>query len=185
MLPDPRSRRDLRCCGHAPITSMGIRDKPIAAGSPWQNSFAERLIGTIRRECADHIVVLREAHLRRLLREYARYYNTVRTHRSLDQHAPVSRPVRIGRIVSHALVGLHRELESPPDSPRRYRRTSVTRSDRITRSRPTCNLSDQILELGIESRRGLKQRRIFAGGHHQRRWQVIDDRHTLAILVLH
>src|SRR5262252_4646882 len=58
---------------------MGIRDKPIAAGSPWQNSFAERLIGTIRRECADHIVVLREAHLRRLLREYARYYNTVRT----------------------------------------------------------------------------------------------------------
>src|SRR6516165_10789176 len=52
-----------------------------------------------------------------------------------------------------------------------------------TRSRPTCNLSDQILELGIESRRGLKQRRIFAG-HHQRRWQVIDDRHALAILVL-
>jgi len=88
------------------LRAMGIRDKPIAAGSPWQNSFAERLIGTIRRECADHIVVLREAHLRRLLREYARYYNTVRTHRSLDQHAPVSRPgQRIGRIVSHALVG--------------------------------------------------------------------------------
>src|SRR5215471_18647905 len=53
-----------------------------------------------------------------------------------------------------------------------------------TRSRPPCNLSDQILELGIESRRGLKQRRIFAG-HHQRRWQVIDDRHALAILVLY
>src|SRR5262245_57274059 len=88
------------------LRAMGIRDKPIAAGSPWQNSFAERLIGTIRRECADHIVVLREAHLRRLLREYARYYNTVRTHRSLDQHAPVPRPgQRIGRIVSHALVG--------------------------------------------------------------------------------
>src|SRR5262252_5993641 len=52
-----------------------------------------------------------------------------------------------------------------------------------TRSRPTCNLSDQILELEIESRRGLKQRRIFAG-HHQRRWQVINDRHALAILVL-
>jgi transposase InsO family protein len=57
---------------------MGIRDKPISAGSPWQNSFAERLIGTIHRECVDHIVVLGEAHLRRILREYARYYNTAR-----------------------------------------------------------------------------------------------------------
>jgi hypothetical protein len=49
---------------------MDIRDKPFAAGSPWQNSFAERLIGTIRRECVDHIVVLGETHLRRILREY-------------------------------------------------------------------------------------------------------------------
>jgi Integrase core domain len=70
------------------LQAMGIRDKPIAPGSPWQNSFAERLIGTIRRECVGHIVVLGEAHLRRILREYARYYNTVRTHRSLDQDAP-------------------------------------------------------------------------------------------------
>src|SRR5215831_2081708 len=53
-----------------------------------------------------------------------------------------------------------------------------------TRSRPACNLSDQILKLGIESGRGLKQSRILMG-HHQRRWQVIDDRHALAILVLH
>src|SRR6516165_5124024 len=57
------------------LRAMGIRDKPIAAGSPWQNSFAERLIGTIRRECVDHIVVRGETHLRRILREYARYYN--------------------------------------------------------------------------------------------------------------
>jgi hypothetical protein len=85
------------------LRAMGIRDKPVAAGSPWQNSFAERLIGTIRRECVDHIVVLGETHLRRILREYAGYYNTARTHRSLDQDAPVSRPVQqIGRIVSHA-----------------------------------------------------------------------------------
>src|SRR5262249_32660683 len=93
------------------LRAMGIRDKPIAAGSPWQNSFAERLIGTIRRECVDHIVVLGEAHLRRILREYARYYNTARTHRSFDQDAPVSRPVQqIGRIVSYALVGgLHHQ----------------------------------------------------------------------------
>ena len=51
------------------LRAMGIRDKPISAGSPWQNSFAERLIGTVRRECVDHIVVLGEAHLRRILRE--------------------------------------------------------------------------------------------------------------------
>jgi transposase InsO family protein len=93
------------------LRAMGIRDKPIAPGSPWQNSFAERLIGTIRRECVDHIVVLGETHLRRILREYAGYYNTARTHRSLGQDAPVSRPVQqIGRIVSHALVGgLHHQ----------------------------------------------------------------------------
>ena len=62
---------------------MGIRDKPITAGSPWQNSFAERLIGTIRRECEDHIVVLGEAHLRRILREYARYYKRASQHPSV------------------------------------------------------------------------------------------------------
>src|SRR5213596_1454402 len=88
------------------LRAMGIRDKPIAAASPWQNSFAERLIGTIRRECVDHIVVLGETHLRWMLQEYARYYNTARTHRSLDHDAPVSRPVQqIGRIASHAIVG--------------------------------------------------------------------------------
>ena len=47
--------------------AMGIRDKPIAPGSPWQNGFAERLIGSIRRECVDHVIVLGEAHLRRIL----------------------------------------------------------------------------------------------------------------------
>ena len=54
---------------------MGIRDKPTAPASPWQNGFAERLIGSIRRECVDHFVVLGEAHLRRVLRSYTRYYN--------------------------------------------------------------------------------------------------------------
>ena len=57
------------------LRAMGIRDKPIAPGSPWQNGFAERLIGSIRRECVDHIVVLGETHLRRVLKSYARYYN--------------------------------------------------------------------------------------------------------------
>ena len=79
----------------------GIRDKPTALGSPWQNGFAERLIGSTRRERLDHIVVFGEAHLRRILRSYARYYNEVRTHRSLDKDAPVFRPVqRTGSIKS-------------------------------------------------------------------------------------
>jgi hypothetical protein len=54
----------------------------------------ERLIGSIRRECVDHIIVLGEMHLRRVLKSYADYYNSVRTHRSLNKDAPVSRPVR-------------------------------------------------------------------------------------------
>ena len=56
------------------LRAMGIRDKPIAPGSPWQNGYAERLIGTVRRECVDHLIVLGEAHLRRIVREYAGYY---------------------------------------------------------------------------------------------------------------
>ena len=59
---------------------MGIRDQPIAAGSPWQNVYAERLIGTIRRECIDHMIVFGEAHLRRMLSEFAIYYNESRIH---------------------------------------------------------------------------------------------------------
>ena len=65
------------------LRAMGIRDKPIAPASPWQNGFAERLIGSIRRECLDHIIVLGEVHLRRMMKSYARYYNGFRTHRSL------------------------------------------------------------------------------------------------------
>jgi transposase InsO family protein len=93
------------------LRAMGIRDKPIAPGSPWQNCFAERLIGSIRRECTDHVVALGEQHLRQVLKSYANYYNTVRTHRSLDKDAPASRPLqRIGHIVSHAVLGgLHHQ----------------------------------------------------------------------------
>jgi len=88
------------------LRAMGIRDKPIAPASPWQNSFAERLIGSIRRECVDHIVVLGETHLRRILQTYACYYNKIRTHRSLDNDAPVSRPVQpTGGIKSHPILG--------------------------------------------------------------------------------
>jgi transposase InsO family protein len=88
------------------LRAMGIRDKPTAPASPWKNGCAERLIGSIRRECLDHFVVLGEAHLRRILRSYAPYYNGTRTHRSLNKDAPVSRPVqRIGSIRSQAILG--------------------------------------------------------------------------------
>src|SRR4029077_2395179 len=88
------------------LGAMGIGDRPTARASPWQNGFAERLIGSIRRECVDHFIVLGEAHLRRILRSYARYYNDLRTHRSLDKDAPFSRPVqRIGSITSQPLLG--------------------------------------------------------------------------------
>jgi len=91
------------------MRAMGIRDKPTAPASPWQNGFVEWLIGSIRRECVDPIIVLGEERLRRILKSYADYYNGVRTHRFLNKDAPICRPVqRIGSIKSHAiLVGLH------------------------------------------------------------------------------
>jgi transposase InsO family protein len=93
------------------LRAMGIRDKPIAPRSPWQNGFAERLIGSIRRECLDHVIVYGEAHLRHLLRAYASYYNATRTHRSLDKDAPVHRPVQlVGGLKSRPILGgLHHQ----------------------------------------------------------------------------
>lgn len=88
------------------LQAMGIRDHPIAPHSPWQNGYVERLIGSIRRECLDHVVVIGESHLRRILAAYARYYNEVRTHRSLNKDAPVPRPVQYkGSIRSSPLLG--------------------------------------------------------------------------------
>jgi transposase InsO family protein len=88
------------------LRAMGIRDKPTAPASLWQNGFAERLIGSIRRECLDHVVIWDETHLRRILKFYAGYYNEIRTHRSLDKDTPVSRRVqRTGIIVSHPILG--------------------------------------------------------------------------------
>jgi transposase InsO family protein len=88
------------------LRAMGIRDKPTAPASPWQNGVAERLVGSIRRESVDHMIVLGEAHLSRILKSYARYYNGDRTHRSLNKDAPVSRSVqRTGVIRSLAILG--------------------------------------------------------------------------------
>ena len=87
---------------------MGIHDVKTAARSPWQNPYVERLIGTLRRECLDHVVVLNETHLRRLLSAYLIYYHGARTHLSLEKDAPEPRPVERldeGRIVETPMVG--------------------------------------------------------------------------------
>ena len=90
---------------------MGIEEVFIAPRSPWQNPFVERLIGSIRRECLDHILVLGEAHLLRVLREHFAYYHDSRPHQSLDRNAPRPReiePPSQGRIVAEPQVaGLH------------------------------------------------------------------------------
>ncbi len=91
------------------VRAMGIRDRPISPGSPWQNGYAERLIGTVRRECLDRMLIFGEAHLRRILTLYARYYNESRTHLSLDKDAPLGRSVQpYGAVVATpVLAGLH------------------------------------------------------------------------------
>jgi transposase InsO family protein len=88
------------------ILATGIRDRPTSFPSPWQNGFAERLIGSIQRDCVDHFVVLSDAHLRRILRTFAHYCDDIRTHWSLNKDTPASRSVqRPGNINSHALLG--------------------------------------------------------------------------------
>jgi transposase InsO family protein len=93
------------------LRAMGIRDRPTAARSPWQNGYCERLIGSIRRDCLDHVVVFGERHLRHVLQSYANYYNQARTHLSLNKDAPVLRAVQaVGRIVpTPVLGGLHHQ----------------------------------------------------------------------------
>jgi hypothetical protein len=83
------------------VGAMGIRDRPIAPRSPWQNGYGERLIGSIRRDCLDHVIVFGEQHLRHLLQSYQRYYNEARTHLSLHKDTPVPRQVRaVGGVFS-------------------------------------------------------------------------------------
>jgi transposase InsO family protein len=100
--------------GHAVtrrLAAMGIRDHPTAPRSPWQNGHAERCIGSIRRECLDHIIVLGDAHLRRILAAYTGYYNRLRTHLSLRKDSPSHRSIqRFGQIIPRPILGgLHHE----------------------------------------------------------------------------
>jgi len=85
---------------------MGIRDRPIAPRSPWQNAYVERVIGSIRRDLLDHVVVLSERHLRELLRQYLEYYSKYRAHLSLAKAPPLGREIQnIGRINSLPMLG--------------------------------------------------------------------------------
>jgi putative transposase len=90
------------------VRGMGIDEILTAPHSPWQNPFAERLIGSIRRECLDHVIVLGERHLRRTLTRYFAYYHRARTHLLLDKDAPDGRPIErpeLGRVIPIREVG--------------------------------------------------------------------------------
>jgi putative transposase len=97
------------------VDAMGITEVVSAARSPWQNAYVERVIGSIRRESLDHIVIFNQRHLRRVLSSYADYYHRSRTHLSLDKDCPVPRlvmPPSIGSVVAIPQVnGLHHRYE--------------------------------------------------------------------------
>jgi transposase InsO family protein len=95
------------------LRAMGIRDRPIALRSPWQNAYVERLIGTTRRDCLDHVLIFGEQHLRRVLALYAQYYNKTRTHLALNKDAPLGRAVQCSGpiIATPILFGLHHRYE--------------------------------------------------------------------------
>jgi len=91
------------------VKALGIRPILIAYRSPWQNGYCERLIGSIRRECLDHLIIMNEEHLRAILQSYIRYYNTQRTHLGINKDSPEPRQVQTdGEIDRVAVVnGLH------------------------------------------------------------------------------
>jgi transposase InsO family protein len=93
------------------LRAMGIRDRPTAPRSPWQNGCAERVIGSIRRDCLDHVLVFGERHLCHLLKSYQKCYNEARTHLSLQKDAPIPRGVQtIGQILAVPILGgLHHQ----------------------------------------------------------------------------
>ena len=85
---------------------MEIRDQPTSYRSPWQNGHSERLIGSVRRECTDHLIAFNAEHLRRIPVRYATYYNEMRTHVSLGKDAPRTRLIeRIGEVVACPILG--------------------------------------------------------------------------------
>jgi transposase InsO family protein len=97
------------------VHNMGIKELLIAPRSPWQNPYVERVIGSIRRDMLDHVVVLNEPHLRRLPRDYLTYYHRFRTHLALAIDCPVPRPVEppeCGEVIAVSeMGGLHHHYE--------------------------------------------------------------------------
>ena len=90
------------------VDGLGIEQVLTAPRSPWQNPFVERIIGSIRRECLDHVIVLDERHLKRILRKYVDYYHSCRTHLSLEKDAPEPRRVEspaMGKVRAIPKVG--------------------------------------------------------------------------------
>ena len=93
---------------HQRVGEMGILEVLSAPRSPWQNAYAERLIGSLRRECLDHIMIFNESSLKRILKTYFEYYEHSRTHLSLEKDAPSSRavqPPELGRVMELPQVG--------------------------------------------------------------------------------
>ncbi|MDX2277280.1 MAG: integrase core domain-containing protein [Hyphomonadaceae bacterium] len=103
-------------CFRDQVRRLGLDDRPTQLASPWQNGHAERLIGSIRRECLDHMIILNAAHLRRVLQDYADYYNFDRTHLALGKDSPLPRPIEArGSIISRPVLGsLHRRYARVP-----------------------------------------------------------------------
>jgi transposase InsO family protein len=97
------------------VAAMGITEVVTAPRSPWQNAYVERVIGSIRRECLDQVVIFNERHLRHVLSSYVDYYHRARTHLSLDEDCPHSRPIQpppSGRVIAIPHVGgLHHRYE--------------------------------------------------------------------------
>jgi transposase InsO family protein len=97
------------------VKGLGMREILIAPRAPWQNPFAERVIGSIRRECLDHVIVINERHLRRLLRSYLAYYNATRPHQSLHNNSPHPRKVQMsaseGIVAIPQVGGLHHRYQ--------------------------------------------------------------------------
>ena len=100
---------------HSTVMAMGVKEIVTAPRSPWQNPYVERLIGSVRRECLNHVIVLNERHLRQILVSYLDYYHRSRTHLSLGKDTPEGRPVQpggTGKIVAFPQVGgLHHRYE--------------------------------------------------------------------------
>ena len=90
------------------VNGMGIQQKLISPRAPWQNPYVERLVGSIRRECLDRVIVFNERQLRQILASYFEYYHKVRPHRSLEHDSPVPRPIEspnCGKVIELPLVG--------------------------------------------------------------------------------